>query len=94
MIYMKNMSQLLRQSWYVDSGLVVWPLAGIQINRKISFWPKAGHCLKHISPGLQLVRELSAGRILDLPWWSATGKKVIISMQPHVVRDDKLRLVV
>lgn len=75
MIYMKNMSQLLRQSWYVDSGLVVWPLAGIQINRKISLWPKEGHCLIHISPGLQLIRELSAGRILDLPWYQISHKE-------------------
>lgn len=42
MIYMKNMSQLQRQSWYVDSGLVVWPLTRIQINFKNLLWLKAG----------------------------------------------------
>jgi hypothetical protein len=58
MIYTKNMSQLPRQSWDVDSGLVVWPLASIQINCRIFLWPKAGHCLIHIFSEHQLVGEL------------------------------------
>lgn len=67
MIYVKNMSQLQRQSWYVDSGLVMWPPASIQINCRISLWPEAGHCLINICLEYHLMGKLSAGTYQVLP---------------------------
>lgn len=84
MIYMKNMSQLLRQSWYVDSGLVVWPLASIQINCRISPWSKAGHCLIYIFSEHQLVGEPSTGACE-----SSMRRDVIVTAQLSAVQDDK-----